>query len=113
MPARRSVANRPSRNWTGMSRRRAISPMGTGPDPPLRASSASARTAYGDFEVIASTAPTRLSSLDSEHLATRPLASAAAAHGGHLLLLGAARPQLGARDDRPDRPEDHPRVGVR
>src|SRR4051812_19596587 len=66
MPARRKVANRPSRNWTGMSRRRAISPIGTGPAPPLRASSASARTAYGDLDVMASIAPTRLSGLDSE-----------------------------------------------
>src|SRR5919199_2899551 len=56
MPARRSVAKRPSRNCTGMSRRRAISPIGTGPEPPLRASSARARTAYGDFDVMASTA---------------------------------------------------------
>src|SRR3954467_549824 len=39
-----------------MSRRRAISPIGTGPDEPVRASSASARTAYGDFEVMVSTA---------------------------------------------------------
>src|SRR3954451_18226632 len=56
MAARRSVANRPSRNCTGISRRRAISPIGTGPELPLRASSASARTAYGDFDVMASTA---------------------------------------------------------
>src|SRR3954466_10743857 len=66
MPARRNVANRPSRNCTGMSARRAISPIGTGPAPPLRASSASARTAYGDLDVMASIAPTRLSGLDSE-----------------------------------------------
>ena len=38
-----------------MSRERAISPMGTGWSEPRRASSESARTAYGDFEVIAST----------------------------------------------------------
>src|SRR5918992_2928155 len=55
MPARRSAAKSCSRNWTGMSRRLASSPIGTGPAPPLRASSASARTAYGDFVVIEST----------------------------------------------------------
>jgi hypothetical protein len=38
-----------------MSRARAISPMGTGASEPLRASSARARTAYGDFVVITST----------------------------------------------------------
>src|ERR671932_1412178 len=55
MPARRRTAKSCSRNWTGMSRRRASSPIGTGPAPPVRASSASARTAYGDLVVIEST----------------------------------------------------------
>src|SRR6478735_6811681 len=56
MPARRSVANSCSRNCTGMSRRRASSPIGTGPAAPVRPSSASARSAYGLFEVIEITA---------------------------------------------------------
>src|SRR5256885_5382831 len=56
MPARRSVANSDSRNCTGMLRRLAISPIGTGAEPPVRASSTRALTAYGDFEVIASIA---------------------------------------------------------
>src|SRR5918998_6506033 len=51
MPARRRVAKSCSRNWTGMSRRRASSPIGTGPSP-QRPSSASACSAYGDFVVI-------------------------------------------------------------
>src|SRR6266571_2978410 len=55
MPARRRTANSCSRNWTGTSRRRASSPIGTGPAPPVRASSASARIAYGDLVVIDST----------------------------------------------------------
>src|SRR3954451_2650621 len=38
-----------------MPRRRASSPIGTGPSPPARASSASARRAYGDLLVIDST----------------------------------------------------------
>lgn len=38
-----------------MSRRRASSPIGTGPASPERASSARARTAYGDFVVMEST----------------------------------------------------------
>ena len=53
--ARRNEANRPSRNCTGMSRARARSPIGTGPASPRRASSESARTAYGDLLVITST----------------------------------------------------------
>src|SRR5690348_10979699 len=52
MPARRNVANSCSRNCTGMSRRRASSPIGIGPLPPVRPSSASARSAYGLFVVI-------------------------------------------------------------
>src|SRR5262245_11388506 len=56
MPARRSVAKSCSRNWTGMSRRRASSPIGIGPPPPVRPSSASARSAYGLFVVIEITA---------------------------------------------------------
>src|SRR3954468_18386414 len=55
MPARRRTAKSCSRNWTGTSRRRASSPIGTGPAPPQRASSASARIAYGDLVVIEST----------------------------------------------------------
>src|SRR5919198_5962924 len=55
MPARRRTAKSCSRNWTGTSRRRASSPIGTGPAPPVRASSASARIAYGDLVVIEST----------------------------------------------------------
>src|SRR5690242_6132002 len=39
-----------------MSRRRASSPIGTGPSPPVRPSSASARSAYGLFVVIEITA---------------------------------------------------------
>src|SRR4051812_25345173 len=113
IPARLSVANSPSRNWTGMSRRRAISPMGTGPAPPLRASSASARTAYGAFDVIASISATRLSVLDSEPPPIGPVAAAARADGGDLLLLRAARPELGARDDRSDRAQDRAHGGVR
>src|SRR4051794_17455336 len=54
-PARRSTANSCSRNCTGMSRRRASSPIGTGAASPSLASSTSARTAYGDFVVIDST----------------------------------------------------------
>src|SRR5687768_9273464 len=54
MPARRSVAKSCSRNCTGMPRRRASSPIGTGPVPPRRASSVRALTAYGDFVVIES-----------------------------------------------------------
>src|SRR3954454_22313639 len=50
-PARRRTAKSCSRNWTGMSRRRARSPIGTGPSPE-RPSSASARRAYGLFVVI-------------------------------------------------------------
>jgi VanZ family protein len=34
MPARRRVAKRPSRNWTGISRARARSPIGTGAESP-------------------------------------------------------------------------------
>ncbi len=52
IPARRSTANSCSRNCTGTSRRRASSPIGTGPEPALRPSSASASTAYGDLLVI-------------------------------------------------------------
>jgi hypothetical protein len=37
-----------------MSRRLAISPIGTGAEPPLRASSTRALSAYGDFDVMAS-----------------------------------------------------------
>src|SRR6185312_11371988 len=55
MPARRSVANRPSRNCTGISRARARSPIGTGVASPRRASSERARSAYGDLLVITST----------------------------------------------------------
>src|SRR4051794_27776937 len=57
MPARRRTAKSCSRNCTGMSRRRARSPIGTGPSPPDRPSSASARRAYGLFVVIEITAP--------------------------------------------------------
>src|SRR5450631_1108743 len=52
MPPRRRVAKSCSRNCTGTSRRRASSPIGTGPGPELRPSSASASTAYGDLLVI-------------------------------------------------------------
>ena len=41
-----------------MSRRRASSPIGTGPSPPLRPSSASACSAYGDLVVMEITAST-------------------------------------------------------
>src|SRR3954471_21993432 len=54
MPARRRTAKSCSRNWTGMSRRRASSPIGTGPPPRSRASSTRARSAYGDLVVIES-----------------------------------------------------------
>src|SRR3954468_8772945 len=93
MPARRRVANRPSRNWTGMSRRRAISPIGTGPDDPLRASSASARTAYGDLEVMVSNPRASLDCPDGEgRPAYPPLAAAARADGADLLPVGTTRP---------------------
>src|SRR3954465_1386788 len=107
MPARRKVANRPSRNWTGMARGGAISPIGTGPAPPLRASSASARTAYGDFDVMASTGRRSLgyACVAAAHLEARSVGPAARAHGDHLRALGAAGPELGARHDRPDRPQ--------
>src|SRR4051812_39573906 len=52
MPARRSTAKSCSRNWTGISRRRASSPIGTGPAPPQRPSSVRAWRAYGLFVVI-------------------------------------------------------------
>ena len=51
-PARRSVAKSCSRNCTGMSRRRASSPIGTGPASPVRPSSVRAFSAYGLFVVI-------------------------------------------------------------
>src|SRR6266536_4421256 len=51
MPARRRTAKSCSRNWTGISRRRASSPIGTGPSPE-RPSSARARSAYGLLVVI-------------------------------------------------------------
>ena len=57
MPALRRVANRLSRNCTGIARRFAISPIGTGAEPPVRASSTSALSAYGDLEVMASKPP--------------------------------------------------------
>src|ERR1700735_1339161 len=56
MPARLSVANSCSRNWTGISRRRASSAIGTGQLSPHRCSSTSALTAYGDLVVIESIA---------------------------------------------------------
>src|SRR5579884_4307897 len=59
MPARRSTAKSCSRNWTGMSRRRASSAIGTGPAPD-RASSTSARRAYGGLDETDSTAPDRM-----------------------------------------------------
>src|SRR4051812_49969415 len=43
----------------------------------------------------------------------RPLRAAGGAHGAHLLLLGAAGPQLGARRLGPDRAEDRARLRVR
>src|SRR5438105_5192477 len=52
MPARRRVAKSCSRNCTGTWRRRASSPIGTGSELLLVASSASASTAYGDLLVI-------------------------------------------------------------
>src|SRR3954470_13870906 len=55
MPARRRTAKSGSRNWTGMSRRRASSPMGTGPGP-CRPSSTSALRAYGPLVEMVSTA---------------------------------------------------------
>src|SRR3977135_3209562 len=56
MPALLSTAKSCSRNCTGTSRRRASSPIGTGSEPELRPSSASASTAYGDLLVIEITA---------------------------------------------------------
>src|SRR4051794_34368645 len=80
MPARRRTAKSCSRNCTGMSRRRASSPIGTGPAPPMRASSVSARTAYGDLVVIDSTAI---------HPASIPgrMRDAAARYGPPLVLM--------------------------
>src|SRR6202050_2854041 len=61
IPARRSTAKSCSRNCTGTSRLRASSPIGTGPAPALRPSSASASTAYGDLLVIEIIAVVRMS----------------------------------------------------
>src|SRR5918999_1763327 len=69
-----------SRNWTGMSRRLASSPIGTGPAPPARASSVSARTAYGDLVVIESMRPSSC----HHHRPMRPLSR----FGPPLALMG-------------------------
>src|SRR3954453_7064253 len=97
MPARRSVANRPSRNWTGMSRRRAISPIGTGPELPERASSASARTAYGDLEVMVSKARSSLGYWHDAGQQTARVDAPAGPHGPDLLPVGPAGSVVRAR----------------
>src|SRR4051794_35306454 len=85
MPARRRTAKSCSRNWTGTSRRRASSPIGTGPAPPQRASSARARMAYGDLVVIDSTRQMLTRAADAR-LALKPAA------------LGGVQDGLGAID---------------
>src|SRR5918994_248463 len=95
MPARRRTAKSCSRNWTGMSRRRASSPIGTGPGPPARASSVRARDAEGDLVVIESIGRGRC--YDSARSAVRvdALGALALLLGGRLLLPRPGRELLG------------------
>src|ERR671936_120422 len=74
MPARRITAKSCSRNCTGISRRLASSPIGTGPSPE-RPSSARARSAYGLLVVMESIrSPSMLSGdVDAEGLAVAPV----------------------------------------
>src|SRR4051812_17707694 len=95
-----------------MSRRAAISPIGTG-DAPRRASSARARTAYADFAVMTSNRRTSLLFGHDSAEEARPVGTPAAAHGCHLLLLGAAESELGSRLDRPRGAQVRPRQRVR
>src|SRR6201995_6204593 len=80
-----------------MSRRRANSPIGTGPAFPERANSASARTAYGDFEVIVNKAGSSLGYAYDAGLPTADVATAARPDGPDLLPVGAAEPVVRAR----------------
>src|SRR5438876_11072479 len=81
IPARRSTANSCSRNCTGTSRRRASSPIDTGSEPPLRASSASASTAYGDLLVIEIIAGRRARRPGCDRSALEPAALGGDEHG--------------------------------
>src|SRR6476661_5630861 len=91
MPERRRTAKSCSRNCTGMSRRRASSPIGTGPAPPLRPSSARAFSAYGLLDVIEIMGlPWR------SYVTADPDRARTGAHGRHLRPLGAAGPVVGA-----------------
>src|SRR5687767_3448725 len=111
MPARRRVANRPSRNWGGISRRRASSPIGTGTDAPHSVSSQSARTAYGDLEVMAS--KRAKVTARGTRIEARSLGPSPGADGADLLPLPPARPVVGARSVGHDRAQDHPHGRVR
>src|SRR3954447_9403912 len=106
MPARRSVAKSCSRNWTGMSRRRASSPIGTGVSPPVLPSSVRAFRAYGLLAVIESIG------LGSLYGSGKAIRAGDRADGAHLLPLGAARSELGARrlGPRPAQARAHDRV---
>src|SRR3954463_16578284 len=95
-----------------MSRRAATSPIGTG-EPPRRASSPRARTAYADFAVMTSNRAASLVCGHDDAEETRPVAAATGANGRHLLLVGAAEPQLRAWLDRPRGPQDRARQRVR
>src|SRR4051812_25181351 len=95
-----------------MSRRAAISPIGTGAEP-RRASSASARTAWADFAVMTNN---RRASLLFGHDGPEedgPLGAPARAHGRDLPVLCAAKSQLRAGLDRPRGPQDRARERVR
>src|SRR3954471_21363911 len=95
-----------------MSRRAAISPIGTGAVP-RRASSARARTALADFVVITSNRRASLVCVHDGPEETRPLGASACAHGVDLLLLRAAEPQLRPGMDRPRRSQVRARRRVR
>src|SRR5947208_9567929 len=95
-----------------MSRRAAISPIGTGPLP-RRASSASARTAYADLVVMTSKACATLRDGDDGPEEDGPLAPAASLDGSHLRAVRTAEPEFRARLDRPRRSQGDPRQRIR
>src|SRR5690606_11446381 len=106
-----------SRNWTGMSRRRASSAIGTGASPPTRPSSTSARSAYGDLvviEIMATGLPSSWHATDATARGLdRPLRAAAGPDGRDLRPLRPAPPENGAGHARPDPAQDRAHGRVR
>src|SRR5689334_15897021 len=94
-----------------MSRLRASSPMGTGTEAPQSASSMSARTAYGDLEVIASKREKVRARVTRK--AARSLGAAARPHGVDLLPVRPAGLVVGPRGVGPDRAQVRSRRDLR